>query len=202
MTIDMLSAVYILMSYLTGSISSSILTARLMNLPDPRSLGSGNPGATNMLRTGNRKAAAITLLGDLLKSLIPLLVARTFNVEIYILCLMGLAAILGHMYPLYYRFDGGKGVATTLGTLLGLYWPLAVIWVVIWLITAKLFNYSSLAALVATSLLPVASFLLGQPSIVTVICIVISVFIIWRHRTNIKKIMDGGESKIKNKFNL
>lgn len=195
----MINILGIIVSYLIGSISSSILIAQAMNLPDPRNLGSGNPGATNMLRTGSKKAAVITLLCDLLKGLIPLLVARWFNVDTYILCLIGLAAILGHMYPVYYRFAGGKGVATTLGVLIGIHWQLALLWVALWLITAKLSGYSSLAALVATALLPVSSYLLELPNVITITCIIITVFVIWRHRSNINNLLTGKEAKIKSK---
>lgn len=197
MTISASSLIYILLGYLIGSISSSIITARLMNLPDPRSLGSGNPGATNMLRTGNKKAAGITLVGDLLKSLIPLLVAHALNVDILVLCMVGLAAILGHMYPIYYRFSGGKGVATTVGALTGIYWPLAAIWIIGWLITARISGYSSLAALVATTLTPVASMALHQHAIVTMTCVLIAIIVAWRHRGNINRLLKGEESKIK-----
>jgi len=199
MALTMINTLSIIAGYLIGSISSSILIAQVMSLPDPRSFGSGNPGATNMLRTGSKKAAAITLLCDLLKGLIPLLVARGFNVDTHILCLIGLAAILGHMYPVYYRFAGGKGVATTLGVLIGIHWQLALLWVALWLITAKLSGYSSLAALVATALLPVSSYVLKLPNIVTITCIIIAVFVIWRHRSNINNLLTGKESKIKNK---
>lgn len=199
MTLTMINILGIIVSYLIGSVSSSILIAQAMNLPDPRNLGSGNPGATNMLRTGSKKAAAITLLCDLLKGLIPLLVARGFNVDTYILCLMGLAAILGHMYPVYYRFAGGKGVATTLGVLIGIHWQLALLWVALWLITAKLSGYSSLAALIATALLPVSSYLLKLSNVVTITCIIITIFVIWRHRSNINNLLTGKESKINSK---
>ena len=192
-------AISLLISYLIGSISCSILIARAMNLPDPRTLGSGNPGATNMLRTGSKRAAAITLLGDLLKGLIPLLVARWLNFDIDALCFIGLAAIMGHMYPIYYRFAGGKGVATTLGVLIGVAWQLALIWIALWVLTAKLSGYSSLAALIATAALPIFSYLLGLPSIVTVTCSIIAIFVIWRHRSNIQNILAGKESKINNK---
>ena len=168
-----------------------------MHLPDPRKLGSGNPGATNMLRTGNKKAAVLTLLGDLLKGLIPVIVARWFNVDTFVLCLISLAAIIGHMYPIYYRFAGGKGVATTLGILIGLQWQLALVWLALWLITAKLSGYSSLAALVATALIPIASYLLRLPNVVTMTCIIIALLIIWRHRANIKNLICGDEPKIK-----
>jgi len=112
-------------SYIIGSISSAVLVSRSMGLADPRTVGSGNPGATNVLRSGNKKAAALTLLGDLAKGLLPLLVARQLNVGTELLCAMALAAIIGHMYPLFLKFKGGKGVATTLGAVLGVQplWP-------------------------------------------------------------------------------
>ncbi len=186
----------IILAYLAGSISCSILIARLLRLPDPRSLGSGNPGATNMLRTGSKKAAAFTLIGDLLKGLIPLLIARSLNFDLFILCLMGMAATLGHMYPIYYQFRGGKGVATTLGVLLGINWILAVVWVASWISTAKLSGYSSLAALVATALLPVVAYLMQSQAIVIYLTGAIAILVIWRHRSNIKNLIDGKETKI------
>ena len=192
--IDIIIAVFI--AYLIGSISCAIVFAKWMRLPDPRQLGSGNPGATNMLRTGSKKAAALTLAGDLLKSLIPLLIARYLNFDTVSLCLMGGAAILGHMYPLYYQFRGGKGVATTLGVLLALHWPLALIWVFVWIIMAKLVGYSSLAALTATVLLPIVAWYLALPSSTITLMTVISVLVVWRHRTNISNLIQGKESRI------
>jgi glycerol-3-phosphate acyltransferase PlsY len=189
----------ITLAYLAGSISSSILIARCLQLPDPRGLGSGNPGATNMLRTGNKKAAAFTLLGDLLKGLIPLLIARSLGFDLFILCLMGLAAIIGHMYPIYYKFRGGKGVATTLGVLLGIHWILAIVWIATWMSTAKLTGYSSLAALVATALLPVVSYFMHLPTIVIYLTGSIAILVTWRHQSNIKNLLNGKESKIRTK---
>ena len=186
----------IILAYLAGSISSSILIARLLQLPDPRSLGSGNPGATNMLRTGSKKAAAFTLIGDLLKGLIPLLIARSLNFDLFVLCLMGMAATIGHMYPIYYQFRGGKGVATTLGVLLGINWILAVVWIATWISTAKLTGYSSLAALVATALLPMVAYFMHLQAIVIYLTGAIAILVIWRHRSNIKNLLNGKESKI------
>jgi glycerol-3-phosphate acyltransferase PlsY len=186
----------IILAYLAGSISSSILIARLFQLPDPRSLGSGNPGATNMLRTGNKKAAAFTLIGDLLKGLIPLLVARSLGFDLFVLCLMGMAATIGHMYPIYYQFRGGKGVATTLGVLLGINWILAIVWVTVWISSAKLTGYSSLAALVATALMPVVAYFMHLPMIVIYLTASITILVLWRHQTNIKNLLNGKESKI------
>ncbi|MDW3096028.1 MAG: glycerol-3-phosphate 1-O-acyltransferase PlsY [Gammaproteobacteria bacterium] len=194
--LQLIYAVCIILAYLAGSISSSILIARALHLPDPRSLGSGNPGATNMLRTGSKKAAALTLIGDLLKGLIPLLIARYFGVELFVLCLMGMAATIGHMFPIYYRFCGGKGVATTLGVLLGINWMLALVWVVTWVSTAKLSGYSSVAALVATALLPIAAYFINLPAAVIYLTGCIAILVIWRHQSNIKNLLSGKETKI------
>lgn len=186
----------VLVMYLIGSISSSIIVARVMRLPDPRGLGSGNPGATNMLRTGSKKAAAYTLVGDLLKSLIPLLIARYYGFELFALCLIGLAAIIGHMFPIYYQFRGGKGVATTLGVLLAIHWPLALCWGVIWLSTAVITRFSSLAAIVATISLPIVSYLLNLSIYLLITTSVIVVLIVWRHQSNIRNLIAGKEDKI------
>lgn len=186
----------VLVMYLIGSISSSIIVARVMRLPDPRGLGSGNPGATNMLRTGSKKAAAYTLVGDLLKSLIPLLIARYYGFELFALCLIGLAAIIGHMFPIYYHFRGGKGVATTLGVLLAIHWPLALCWGVIWLSTAVITRFSSLAAIVATISLPIVSYLFNLSIYLLITTSVIVVLIVWRHQSNIRNLIAGKEDKI------
>ena len=189
-------SVAIIIAYLVGSISSAILISRAMRLPDPRGLGSGNPGATNVLRTGNKKAAAMTLAGDLLKGLLPVLVGHWLQLDLDILCLIGLAAIFGHMYPIFYQFHGGKGVATTLGVLLGISWPLALIWTVSWISIAKLSGYSSLAALIATLLMPVSAWLMDFPQVVVLLMISICVLIFWRHRNNIRNLLRGNESRI------
>ena len=189
-------SIAIVIAYLIGSISSAVLVSRWMRLPDPRSLGSGNPGATNVLRTGNKKAAALTLSGDLFKGLLPVLLGRWLQFDITLLCLIGLAAIIGHMYPVFLRFKGGKGVATTLGVLLGINWLLGLIWIVVWISVAKIFRYSSLAALLATGSLPIVSWLIDLPQSVVLFTIIISVLIVWRHRNNIKKLLDGTESRI------
>jgi glycerol-3-phosphate acyltransferase PlsY len=192
--IELIIAVVI--AYLVGSISSSIIIARFLNLPDPRTLGSGNPGATNMLRTGSKKAAAFTLAGDLLKGLLPLIVARWLQFDIQALCLMGLAAILGHLYPVYYRFTGGKGVATNLGVLLGIYWPLAIAWALIWIAVARLSGFSSLAALIATSILPPIAWFFKLPESIFYLMLAVMFLVIWRHRSNIKNLLTGNEAKI------
>lgn len=196
MSLQATYSIAILVAYLLGSVSSAVIVARIMSLPDPRSLGSGNPGATNVLRTGNKKAAAITLLGDLLKGLIPVILARLLHFEPLALCAVGLAAIIGHMYPIFLGFKGGKGVATTLGVLFGVSWPLAVGWIIVWLSVAKLSAYSSLAALSATILLPIAAWLMNYSQAVVILSLAISLLVVWRHRGNIKKLLSGQETKI------
>ena len=183
-------------SYIIGSISSAVLVSRSMGLADPRTVGSGNHGATNVLRSGNKKAAALTLIGDLAKGLLPLLLARQLQVENELLCAMALTAIIGHMYPLFLRFKGGKGVATTLGALLGVQPLLALIWILLWLSVAKLTRYYSLAALTATLSLPlIAWFGLQDPNI-TLLSSLIAILVSWRHRKNINNLLQGSEGQI------
>ncbi len=188
-------------AYLLGSINSAILLSKAMNLPDPRSLGSGNPGATNVLRTGNKIAAAITLLGDLLKGLIPVLIAKYFHADTFIIATVCLAALLGHMYPIYYRFQGGKGVATTLGVLFGVDWVLALLWITLWLGVAFLFRYSSLSALTATFALACIAWFWFKQIWIPIALGVMAVLVFWRHRSNIKNLLAGKESKIGKKNN-
>ncbi len=195
---------FVVGAYLLGSINSAIIVSKVFSLPDPRSLGSGNPGATNVLRAGNKVAAAITLVGDLLKGLIPVLVVELFTADTFLVAATAVAALLGHMYPVYYSFKGGKGVATTLGVLIGFDWFLAIFWVVLWLVIALLFRYSSLAALLATivtffvSLLTMNDWLGYRDNnhFIVIALAIITLFIIWRHRENIRKILAGTESRI------
>lgn len=186
----------ILAGYLTGSIASAIITCRLMGLPDPRTLGSGNPGATNVLRHGGRKAAAITLAGDMLKGLLPVMAGRVLDVGTAVLAATALAAFLGHLYPVFFGFRGGKGVATAFGALLGLTWPVAVLVLATWLGVALVFRYSSLAALTAALLAPAYSFWLSPapPILAAVACM--SLLLIWRHRSNIRNLVSGREDRI------
>ncbi len=183
-------------AYLLGSINSAIIVSKVFSLPDPRKLGSGNPGATNVLRTGNKVAAVITLAGDLLKGLLPVLTVDLLTANSLLVAATGVAALLGHMYPLYYGFKGGKGVATTLGVLLGFDWLLGVAWIAVWLFTALVFRYSSLAALVATLLILVTSWFWSENIWLFIAMTIITVFVFWRHRSNIKKLLAGDESKL------
>ncbi len=186
----------ILAAYLFGSLSSAIILCRLAGLPDPRTGGSGNPGATNVLRLYGRKLAFATLAGDLLKGLLPLLAGRYLGLGMDILALMGLAAFLGHLYPVFFSFRGGKGVATYIGVLFGLDWRAGVTFALVWLAMALAFRYSSLSALVATVAAPVALWWFGAPVLSVALCSLMAVMLIWRHRSNIRNLMEGREHRI------
>ncbi len=188
----------VLGAYLLGSINSAIIVSKAFSLPDPRELGSGNPGATNVLRTGNKTAAAITLAGDLLKGLLPVVAVDMFTANAPLVAATGIATLVGHMYPLYYRFKGGKGVATTLGVLLGFDWLLGVAWIVFWLVTALVFRYSSLSALVATFLILIVSWFWTDNIWLFVPMAIITMLVFWRHRNNVQKLLLGMESKLGN----
>ena len=190
------SFLFIIAAYLLGSISTAIVTCRLMGLADPRGLGSGNPGATNVLRVGGKMAAFITLLGDVLKGLIPVGLSKLFGAGDLTVGAVALAAVVGHMFPIYFKFNGGKGVATLLGVLLGMSWLLGVMWAITWLSIAAIFRVSSLAGLVSTSLAPVYSYwILGSVWLVLANAI-LAILVFWRHRSNIRNLLDGTETKI------
>jgi len=187
----------IALAYLLGSISAAIIVCKAMGLPDPRTEGSGNPGATNVLRVGGKKAAAITLFADMLKGLVPVLIAKYgFHVDELILALVGLAAFLGHLYPVFFGFKGGKGVATMLGVLLGFSWWVGLATAATWLFMAKVFKVSSLSALVATALAPVYVLLIMQSTDIAMFTIGMTAMLFWRHRSNIQNLLSGKEGKI------
>ncbi len=186
----------IVLAYLLGSISAAIITCKLMGLPDPRSTGSKNPGATNVLRIGNKKAAAVTLFGDFLKGLIPVLIGRLLEIEPQGLALIAMAAFLGHLYPIFFGFQGGKGVATAFGVILGISWQVALAAILTWLIVAKVFKISSLAALIAAVLTPLYCWLLAPQLEYMIMLALLSLILIWRHRSNIRNLLSGAESRI------
>lgn len=191
-----LDTVLILGAYLLGSISSAVVVCRLMGLPDPRSQGSGNPGATNVLRTATKGAAALTLLGDVLKGLIPVSLALWVGAGPTVLAAVAVAAVVGHMYPVFFGFQGGKGVATTLGVLSALSWTLGALWGATWLVVAALTRYSSVSALVATGLTPLYTYWLVKTPALVVATVVIAILVTWRHRSNIANLSQGRESRI------
>lgn len=186
----------IVTAYLVGSISSAIIVCRLMGLPDPRTQGSNNPGATNVLRIGGKKAAAITLFGDSIKGFLPVLVAHYLNSSDLILALTALAAFLGHLFPVFFGFKGGKGVATALGVQFALAWPIGLTIAVVWLFIAYGLKISSLAALVSQALFPIVVWYFMPSVPVIIVAIVISLLLIWRHKSNIEKLLSGTENKI------
>jgi glycerol-3-phosphate acyltransferase PlsY len=194
-----LNLLFIPASYLIGSISSAIISCRLMGLPDPRTLGSNNPGATNVLRIGGKSgkiAAAITLLGDSLKGLIPVLMALLYGVDDQIVALIGIAAFLGHLYPIFFGFKGGKGVATAFGVILAVSPWVALALLITWLIIAFGFKISSLSALIAAVLAPVFIWLIMHSVDYLLMSIFISIFLTIRHKSNIKNLLSGDEGKI------
>jgi glycerol-3-phosphate acyltransferase PlsY len=182
-------------AYLIGSVASAIVVCRLMNLPDPRSGGSGNPGATNVLRVGGKGAAALTLVGDVVKGLVPVLLARALSNEL-VVAAAALAAFLGHLYPIYFGFAGGKGVATAFGAVAGLSFPVMLVMGVAWTIVVATTRYVSLASMVAAGLAPVAAFALAlHPATFTALAVMAG-FIIHRHKANIERLRSGTESRI------
>ena len=193
MIVDLLLTVA---AYLVGSLSAAIIVCKLLGLPDPRTQGSRNPGATNVLRFGGKKAAAIVLIGDSVKGLLPVLVAQWLRVDDNVLAAVGLAAFLGHLYPLFFGFHGGKGVATAFGVLLGIAWPVALAAVATWLLVAKIFRISSLAALIAALLAPLFLWLDQASQPVLIMSWVMSLLLLWRHRGNIQRLITGEEGRI------
>lgn len=186
----------VLAAYLLGSISSAIIVCRLMGLPDPRTQGSNNPGATNVLRIGGKTAAAITLAGDCLKGVLPMIVGHRLGVGPDGLAATGLAAFLGHLYPIFFRFQGGKGVATALGVQIGLWWPIGLSVAALWLFMAKVVKISSLSALVSMALAPAITWWFWpEPSLVMAQTI-ITLILFWRHRSNIRNLITGSEGRI------
>ena len=184
---------FIPFAYLLGSVSSAIVVCRVMGLPDPRQQGSNNPGATNVMRIGGKKAAAITLLGDALKGLIAVLAAKFFGASGEVIALCGLTAILGHMYPVFFGFKGGKGIATGCGVFFGYQFFLGFLIASTWLAVFKLSKISSLSALTAAVLTPVYTWWLMEEPVYAWVATIISVISIWRHRKNIRNLLDGTE---------
>ncbi len=192
----MLDYLIIPAAYLLGSISSAIIVCRIMGLPDPRTEGSNNPGATNVLRIGGKKAAGITLFGDMLKGLVPVACVHLFSDSAQLFALTAMAAFLGHLYPVFFGFKGGKGVATALGVQFGINWLLGLSVAAIWLFMAKGLKISSLAALVSMALAPVIIWFIWPSLELLVMQIIMTVILFWRHRSNIQNLISGEESKI------
>jgi glycerol-3-phosphate acyltransferase PlsY len=201
---DLLPAlVAIVVAYLIGSVSFAVVVSRAMGLADPRSYGSGNPGATNVLRTGNRSAAILTLVGDAAKGAVAVLLAKAlaqrYGFDDFVLTLVGLAAFVGHLFPVFHGFQGGKGVATAAGVLLALSPWLGLATLTTWIVIAVFFRYSSLASLVSAVFAPVFYMLLAGADRVSVAIAVMAALLVFRHRANIAKLIAGTESRIGSK---
>jgi len=188
----------ILFAYLVGSVSSGIIVSQIFNLPDPRTIGSKNPGATNVMRSGNKKAAIFTLLGDLLKAILVLTLAEYLGFNDLIIVCVALAVLIGHIYPIFYKFRGGKGVATAIGILIFLNFKLALIVASIWLLVFGIWRYSSLAAILAAISAPIiAIFILRDQSLYCIAFTLITIIILFKHQANIRKLLSGTELKFK-----
>ncbi|MDR2243946.1 MAG: glycerol-3-phosphate 1-O-acyltransferase PlsY [Burkholderiales bacterium] len=197
----LIDLIFIAAAYLIGSISFAVVVSRAMRLPDPHSYGSGNPGSTNVLRTGNKTAAALTLLGDALKGFIAVWVALHFQTSLgladWTVPAVTLAVFLGHILPAFHHFKGGKGVATVAGIVFALHWPLALGLVTVWLIFAVGFKISSLAALIAALCAIAGMFYFFGNTLISWTVVAIALLLIWRHKNNIERLLKGKEGKIR-----
>jgi glycerol-3-phosphate acyltransferase PlsY len=192
----LLAALGAVLAYLIGSLSFAVIVSRLFGLADPRSYGSGNPGATNVLRSGNKAAAILTLLFDALKGYIPVTIAVHMGLDTVTVTAIGLGAFIGHLWPVFFKFEGGKGVATAAGVLLGFAPSLGGLVLLVWIGMAAAFRYSSLAALTASLAAPVIQIAGWGFGPVSIGVIVMSMLLIWRHGANIRKLLAGQESKL------
>src|SRR5512139_963107 len=196
----MLTLAFVVCAYLLGSISFAVVVSKVFSLPDPRTYGSQNPGATNVLRTGKKLPAVLTLLGDALKGMVAVVLVQYFAPGNFaLIAAVGLAAFLGHLFPVFLRFQGGKGVATALGVLLALSPWLGLAALVTWLVVALVFRFSSLAALVAAVATPLFAILLVLPREYVLAAGIMSLLLIWRHKKNIHNLLTGKESRVGSK---
>lgn len=196
----LLSLLAVVAAYLIGSLSFAVIVSHVFGLADPRSYGSRNPGATNVLRSGNKKAAILTLVFDALKGVVPVLLVQfhgpRFGLGEGTVALVGLAAFIGHLWPVFFKFQGGKGVATAAGVLLAFNPWLGLATLVTWVIIAFFFRYSSLASIVAAAFAPFYQLLIWNAGPLAAAIVVMSLLLIWRHAANIQKLMAGTESKL------
>jgi glycerol-3-phosphate acyltransferase PlsY len=194
------SIAFVVAAYLVGSVSFAVVVSKLAGLPDPHTYGSRNPGATNVLRTGHKAAAAVTLLGDGAKGWLAVFLAQqlgpSFGVAEWTIPAVALAVFLGHLFPVYHGFAGGKGVATAAGIMLALSWPLTLVLAAVWLVMALGFKISSLAALTVATAAPIGAFYVFGNGPLAWAWVVIAALLVWRHRENIRKLVSGKETTI------
>ena len=194
------SLAFVVAAYLIGSVSFAVATSKAFGLPDPHTYGSKNPGATNVLRTGNKAAAALTVAGDGLKGFAAVFLAQklsgSFGVADWTVPAVALAVFVGHIFPVFHRFAGGKGVATSAGIIFALYWPLGLALTALWLVMAVGFKISSLAALTTALLAPIGAFFVFGNSATAWALVAISLLLFWRHEANIRQLLAGSERTI------
>jgi acyl phosphate:glycerol-3-phosphate acyltransferase len=194
------STLIVIAAYLIGSVSFAVVVSRMFGLPDPHEYGSGNPGATNVLRTGNKAAALLTLLGDGVKGFVVVFAAQRLapltGAPEWTVATAALAVFIGHLYPVFHKFAGGKGVATAAGIVFALHWPLGLVLAAVWLTLAFGFKISSVAALVTATLLPLGVFYVLGVSLIAWTTVPIAALLFWRHRTNIRQLLTGRERTI------
>jgi len=191
--------VLIIISYIIGSVNSSIVFSKIYKLPDPREYGSKNPGATNILRSGNKILALAIVIFDILKGFLPVVIAYYFLKEDLYVQIVGVIAVIGHIYPIFYKFKGGKGVATSFGSILAFDFILGLICLMTWLITSFLFRYSALSAIVSFTFLPIYTWLSYENYTITSIYLILAIVVIYKHETNIKNLLNNEETKIGSK---
>jgi len=191
----MITSALIIASYLLGSICTAIVVCKVMGFPDPRDQGSSNPGTTNVLRIAGKGPAALTLIGDVLKCVVPVLIGHSLGLSWLMLGMVGLAAFMGHLFPIFFKFEGGKGVATAFGFAIALHWQLGLATILCWLSIAAITRYSSLAALITWTLAPILAWYLVSPDLVYSLA-PMSLMLVYRHKENIHKLKNGTESKL------
>ena len=188
---------FVAIAYFIGSLSFGILASKIFSISDPRTMGSKNPGATNVLRTGNKYAAIFTLSGDMLKATLVVMVALSYEISGLPLIALSLAVLLGHIFPIYHGFKGGKGVATALGILLAINWVLALCVLFVWLLFFLIFRYSSLSAIISSLAAPFIAYFLNQGQTIVIIASLVALLIVYRHQSNINNLLHGKEASFK-----
>ena len=188
---------FVAIAYFIGSLSFGILASKIFSISDPRTMGSKNPEATNVLRTGNKYAAIFTLLGDMLKATLVVMVALSYEISGLPLIALSLAVLLGHIFPIYHGFKGGKGVATALGILLAINWVLALSVLFVWLLFFLIFRYSSLSAIISSLAAPFIAYFLNQGQTIVIIASLVALLIVYRHQSNINNLLHGKEASFK-----
>ena len=191
-----LGIVLVVLGYLCGSLASAVIVCRIMKLPDPRREGSGNPGATNVLRLGGKTAAALTLAGDVLKGTIPVLLAHLLSDSPAVLAATAVAAFIGHLYPVFFQFKGGKGVATAFGAIAALVYPVALFMGAVWVLVAMVTRYASLASISAAVMAPLFTLLFIREPAYVLALTAIAALLVYRHWGNIERLRDGSEPEI------